>query len=262
MSAKEVPGDASGRGADYFDHWYADMQTHTTKDSLLARRFELPADLGSAGALHWDAVLEITRELRVPAGGLLVDLACGRGGYGIEVARRSEARLIGVDFSAVALKRARAIADRRLLPEQAEFCLGSLTDTALPTGAAAAVMCTDSVQFAEPPVAALREIRRALRPGGRVALTTWQPVSPGDPRLSPRLRYLDLDADLQKAGFDEVRVEERPTWRAAERRLWEEAVSMPNENNDNALASLQHEGHRSLETFDALRRVAAYATAP
>jgi len=123
VSAKEVPGDASGRGADYFDHWYADMQTHTTKDSLLARRFELPADLGSAGALHWDAVLEITRELRVPAGGLLVDLACGRGGYGIEVARRSEARLIGVDFSAVALKRARAIADRRLLPEQAEFCL-------------------------------------------------------------------------------------------------------------------------------------------
>jgi cyclopropane fatty-acyl-phospholipid synthase-like methyltransferase len=43
----------------------------------------------------------------MPQDGLLLDLACGRGGYGIEVARRAGARLLSVDFSSVALEQAR-----------------------------------------------------------------------------------------------------------------------------------------------------------
>lgn len=252
----------SARDAEYFDRWYADMETSATKDAILARNLNLPRDLGSAGILHWDAVPEIARELRVPSGGLLLDLACGRGGYGIEVARRSRARLIGVDFSIVALERARAIAAQRLQAGQAEFRSGTLTDTGLPAASADGVMCTDSVQFAEPPVAALREIRRVLRTGGRLALTTWQAASAGDPRVPDRLRHLDLGADLRAAGFQDVVVEDRPAWRAAERGVWEEATATPNEDNDLALSSLQEEGKRSLEAFDALRRVVAYATAP
>ena len=262
MDSEQPGGGQRARGADHFDRWYAAMETSGTKDAILARHFALPADLGSAGVLHWDALLEVAKELQVPAGGLLVDLACGRGGYGIEVARRSGASLIGIDFSAVALQRARTIAARRLPPDRADFRLGTLTETGLPTGIADAVMCTDSVQFADPPVAALREIRRVLRPGGLVVLTTWQAVSPGDRRLSPRLRHLDLDADLQAAGFDDVRVEDRPTWLAAERRMWEEAVATPNQSGDPALDSLQKEGQRSLDTIDALRRVVAFATTP
>ena len=45
----------------------------------------------------------VTRNLRLPPGGLLADIACGRGGYSIENARRAGARLLGVDFSVVAL---------------------------------------------------------------------------------------------------------------------------------------------------------------
>lgn len=262
VDPEQPDGGPPARGADHFDRWYAAMETADTKDAILARHFALPADLGSAGVLHWDALQEITRHLQVPAGGLLVDLACGRGGYGIEVARRRGASLIGVDFSAVALTRARTIADRWLRPGQAEFRLGALTETGLPTGIADAVMCTDSVQFADPPVAALREIRRMLRPGGRLVLTTWQAVSPGDQRLSPRLRHLDLEHDLQEAGFCDVRVEDKPTWLATERRMWEEAVATPNESGDLALDSLQQEGKRSLATIDTLRRVLATATSP
>ena len=261
MSSAQGSAKDSSRGAAYFDRWYAEMETSATKDALLARHFALPADLGPAGVLHWDAVLEISRELRLPGGGLLVDLACGRGGYGIEIARRGSASLLGIDFSAVSLERARVTAARRLRPGQAEFRLGSLTETGLATGVADALMCTDSVQFAEPPIAALREIRRVLRPGGRVVLTTWQAGTPGDPRLVPRLRELDLEADLQAAGFDDVRVEDRPPWLTAEREMWEEAVTTPNEGSDLALASLQEEGRRSLNVIDALRRVIAVASA-
>ncbi|WP_443061068.1 hypothetical protein [Streptomyces sp. NBC_00464] len=40
-----------------------------------------------------------------------------------------------------------------------------MLDTGLPGGAADAVMCVDAVQFGEPPLAALREFRRLLKPG-------------------------------------------------------------------------------------------------
>jgi SAM-dependent methyltransferase len=251
----------SSPDAAYFDHWYQAMESCGAQDAMLARHLALPADVGSAGILHWDAVGEITRELGVPDGGLLVDLACGRGSYGIEVARRSGATLIGIDFSVVALDRARATASRRLPAGQGTFQRGTLTECGLPEGEADALMCTDSVQFAEPPVAALREMCRVLRSGGRLALTTWQAATVGDPRVAAQLRHLDLEADLRAAGFGDVVVEDRPTWRAAERRLWEEAVATT-EHQDPALTSLQEEGRRSLQHFDALRRVVAFATAP
>jgi hypothetical protein len=58
-----------------------------------------------------------------------------------------------------------------------------------------------------------------------------------------------------------VRVQEKPRWREAERRMWQEALAVP-ADGDAALESLQAEGRRSLDTFDSVRRVLATATAP
>jgi len=120
------------RDALYFDRWYADMKAPSVKDVILRRNLAVPEDLGSVGVLHWNGVLELVASLHLRRGGLLVDVACGRGGYGVEVAQRSGARLVGVDFSAVALAHARTIAERRLPPRQAEFRIGTLTATELP----------------------------------------------------------------------------------------------------------------------------------
>ncbi|WP_162146198.1 class I SAM-dependent methyltransferase [Amycolatopsis vancoresmycina] len=38
---------------------------------------------------------------------VLVNLACGRGGYGLEIARRRGCRVVGIDFSEVAIEQAR-----------------------------------------------------------------------------------------------------------------------------------------------------------
>jgi len=258
----EQPRTRAALDSAYFDQWYADMETSPTKDVLLQRHLGIPAWLGSAGILHWDALTEIVTAVRLPAGGVLVDVACGRGGYGIELARRTAATLVGVDFSAVALEQARAIAARHLPPGQAGFHVGTLTDTGLGSGTADALVCTDSLQFAEPPVEALREFRRVLRPGGRLALTAWQPTTPGDPALAPRVRHLDVSGDLQAAGFVDVDVQDRPAWRAAERRVWEDAVASGGGEDDAALRSLSTEGEHALRTFDALQRVLAVAIAP
>jgi 2-polyprenyl-3-methyl-5-hydroxy-6-metoxy-1,4-benzoquinol methylase len=83
------------------------------------------------GLLGWDGIAEITAVLRLASGDTLVDLACGRGGYGLEIAARTGARLVGVDFSTEAVRQASEQARR--LGSAADFRVGDLAVTGAPT---------------------------------------------------------------------------------------------------------------------------------
>ena len=245
--------------AEYFDDWYASKATTPSVAEVTNRHMGLPAGL-DAGVVAAEAIPELIAGLGLKPGGTLLDLACGRGGYGLLIAGETGARLVGVDFSAQALAEARAQATR-LGVTDAEFRLGEITASGLRDDSADAVLCTDSIQFPDDPPAAYAEIRRVLRPGGRVALTCWEPVDPGDERLSARLRKVDLAAGLAGAGFTGIAVEDRPAWRARERALWEAADAI-DPGDDPALLSFRDEASRSLDHFDLIHRVLAVATAP
>src|SRR5215469_6114799 len=135
--------------AEYFDSWYADMTTSPVKDEIQQRHLGLPPHLLSTSVLGWEGIAEAVAALRLTAGGTLVDLACGRGGYGLEIAARTGARLIGVDFSAEAIRQAGGPARR--LGITADFRVGDLTATGLEAGSATAVLCVDAIQFAPQP---------------------------------------------------------------------------------------------------------------
>jgi SAM-dependent methyltransferase len=248
-----------GSLAEYFDGWYADMTQSPAKDEIQQRHLGLPPDLLSTSLLGWDGIAEAVAGLRLPPGGTLVDLACGRGGYGLEIAARTGARLTGVDFSAEAVRQAREQA--RQLGAAADFRVGDLAATGLEAGSADAVLCVDAIHFAPQPDAAYRELRRILTSAGRVVLTCWEPLDLGDERLPERLQRVDLGAGLTAAGFEEVEVRDRPGWRARERAMWEEAAAL-DPGSDPALHSFHDEGVRVLETFDLVRRVIATATVP
>jgi predicted ester cyclase/SAM-dependent methyltransferase len=244
--------------AKYFDGWYADMTGSPVKDEIQQRHLGLPPHLLSTSLLGWDGVAEAVTALRLSPGGTLVDLGCGRGGYGLEIAARSGARLVGVDFSAEAVRQAREHARR--LGAATEFRIGDLAATGLDAGSADAVLCVDAIHFAPRPGAAYREIRRILAAGGRVALTCWEPVQPGDERVPERLRHVDVRAGLTAAGFGDIEVGDRAGWRARERAMWAEAAAL-DPGDDPALRSFRDEGVRSLAIFGLLRRVMAAATA-
>lgn len=238
--------------AAYFDDWYADMRNSPQKDEIEQRHLGLPAHVLSTSLLTWDGIAEVTAALDLSPGDVLLDLACGRGGYGLEVAARTGARHLGLDFSAEAVRQAAEYAAQ--LGRDADFRVGDLADTGLDDHSVDAVMVIDSIQFAPDPSAAYAEIRRVLRPGGRVVLTGWEPRDRSDEHLSERLRTADLAAGLTAAGFTAVQVEERPDWRAVERTMWEEAAAL-DPGDDAALVSFHEEGVRSLATWDAIRRV-------
>ena len=113
--------------AEYFDGWYADMTRSPVKDEIQQRYLGLPPHLLSTSLLGWDGIAEATEGLSLLSGDTLVDLACGRGGYGLEVAARTGARLVGVDFSAEAVRQAREQA--RWLGAEADFRIGDLAAT-------------------------------------------------------------------------------------------------------------------------------------
>ncbi len=245
--------------AAYFDGWYADMASTPAKDEIMQRHLGLPPDLVTTSTIPWEAIAEIETGLHLDPGDTLLDLACGRGGIGLELAARTGARVIGVDLSAEAVRQARDTARR--LNCAGDFLIGELTATGLDADTVDAVLCIDSIQFADPPEAAYREIRRVLVPGGRVVLTSWEPRAVGDAGLPARLRAVDLAAGLTSAGFEDIQVREQPIWRSTEHAMWQEAAALDPGDNA-ALRSFHDEGVQSLETFDRLRRVSATATAP
>lgn len=244
--------------AAYFEQWYADMATASVKDEIQQRHLGLPPELLSTSLLSWDGLAEVADALALAPGEVLVDLACGRGGYGIELASRTGARLVGIDFAPTAVEVARASAAARVV--DAEHRVGDMVDTGLPDDVADAVVVVDAIQFPADPAAAYREIHRILRPGGRVALTCWEPVDRADPALPERLRAVDLRAGLAAAGFVDIDVRDRPQWRSAERAMWVEAAAV-DPGGDPALESFRDEGVRVLAAFDATRRVLATARA-
>jgi len=244
--------------AEYFDEWYGNMAGRAPRDEFHQRHLGLPPHLLSTSLLTWDGIAEVVEALRLPPGEQLLDLACGRGGYGLEIAARTGAVLVGVDFSTEAIRQAGENARRA--GSTASFQVGELAATGLPAGSCAAVVCVDAIQF-DPRPEAYAELRRVLRPGGRVVLTTWEARDRADERVVPRLRAVDTEAGLANAGFVEVEIRERAAWQAAERALWEEAAALdPGEDPD--LRSLHDEGARVLAQFDGVRRVLAAATAP
>ena len=245
--------------AEYFDGWYADQAAMPAVAEIMNRHMGFPPGT-RAGVVPAEAIPELAEELRLRPGSTLLDLACGRGAYGLLVAKQAGTSLIGVDFSAQALTEAREQA-ARMGVSNASFRIGELTATGLPDASVEAVLCTDAIQFPDEPASAYDEIRRVLKPGGRVVLTCWEPLDRNDERLSLRVRRANLGAGLRQAGFTDVEVRDRPSWLAREHALWEEAVTL-DPGDDPALRSLHAEGVKSLQWTALLRRVLAVATNP
>lgn len=106
-----------------FDTWHANAADSPAWARIFRQALGLPPQIVSNSLLTGAGLAEVVTALRVAPGQILVDLACGRGGYGREVARRTRARLVGLDFSAVAV----AIAARGEPRGQARFCVADFT---------------------------------------------------------------------------------------------------------------------------------------
>jgi cyclopropane fatty-acyl-phospholipid synthase-like methyltransferase len=178
-------GDAAGRVADYYDA--------NTRPFYLERWH--PEDLhfglfapGADSRDHRAAVKTMTSAIvapaRIRAGEHVLDAGCGVGGAALDLARDTGCRVLGVTVSPlqveIATERANALSLAHLARFERADCSAHLpcADASIDVVVTIEAAC----HFEDKP-AFLRECRRVLRPGGRLAGSDWMAAdgtSPAD----------------------------------------------------------------------------------
>src|SRR4051812_11083329 len=179
----------------------------------------------------------LMEQLGVKPGDRVLDVACGTGAASREAARvaGADGAVTGVDLGEPTLAVARSFdPDSGAAP--IEFLQGDATALPVEDAAYDVALCQHGLQFFPDKPAALAEMRRALRSGGRLAIATWTDVErnpfwaviqalekhvgaeAGAVLNSPfALPAAELERLVSEAGFEDVdmRVEEQEcTWDA------------------------------------------------
>ena len=237
-----------------YDSLYSAYAASAKLHELFVTAFdeELPPEVEPFSFVPVDGLRLIASRLALGEGDRLLDVACGRGGPGMWLARESGAWLLGVDPSSVAVEHA---TNRRTLfglEERATFTIGefgALSAAGVADESVDGVLCIDSIQFAPDLAATLADILRCLRPGGRLAVTCWV----GSFKFPAR-----LGEDLAAAGFTEVETTEHPDWLERQRAIHKAALAIDPEevdDDDVGLRNLRAEAEVALPMLERIRRV-------
>jgi len=108
----------------------------------------------------------------VAAGQRLLDVACGTGVVAVTAARRG-AKVAGLDLTPALVARARENAE--IAGVAVEFVEGDAEALPYPDAAFDVVLSQFGHMFAPRPAVVVREMLRVLKPGGRLAFSTWPP---------------------------------------------------------------------------------------
>jgi arsenite methyltransferase len=133
-----------------------------------AVRWLLGDELHPGGEATTRRALEL---IGVEAGESLLDVASGTGASAILAAREFGCLVAGVDYGAEAVRGAQRAADAAGLCDQVGFIVGDAEALPFADGEFDAVLCECSLSSFPDKPRALAEIRRVLRPRGRLALT-------------------------------------------------------------------------------------------
>jgi ubiquinone/menaquinone biosynthesis C-methylase UbiE len=119
---------------------------------------------------------ETIERLKLPSGARVLDVCSGSGASAIPAAQAvgPKGSVLAVDLAQNLLALARAKANALGL-KNVEFRNGDLLDPAIPAAHFDAVICVFGIFFVPDMQAAVRALWRAVRPGGRLAITTWGP---------------------------------------------------------------------------------------
>jgi 2-polyprenyl-3-methyl-5-hydroxy-6-metoxy-1,4-benzoquinol methylase len=228
--------------ADAFDQSHRGRMRSTAVEAIYRSAFgqDNPAP-ARPSAFYSAATLQAAiTALDLRPGRVLADLGCGHGGPSLWAAQQTGATVIGIDLSPAGIELARRRAAQLGLQARASFTAGDLTATGLPGASADAVMSMDVLPFVPAKAAAIREVARILRPGGRFAFTTWEqlthPAAGDDPqrqalaatfRGHPLLQSAQVDYRqlTGQAGLTIEAYHEPPGWRPQQQALAEGIIA-------------------------------------
>ncbi len=178
---------------------------------------EFPEGVDCFGFVTQTDLKHIAEFININKGDLIADIACGRGGPGMWVARETGANLIGVDISEDAVH----FAEKRIqdfdLNDKAKFNTGNFYHTGIESNSCNGVMCVDALWMAVDKEQTFSEIARILKKNGRLIFTTWDGNIPFMPD--------DNKALLQNSGFEIVHYQETEGWKQRQLLVYEKVIA-------------------------------------
>jgi len=182
----------------------------TVSADILRKRGEYDADQAYFDLLlewqltgRWRPRVEgILREIRrhLPRQARVLDVGCAIGTFAVELARRTDAGVVALDFSVTALRTAQQLAREARLADRVAFLAGAAEVTGLRSASFDLVIAADVIEHLVDPDAFLREVVRLLRPGGVLVLESPNTLFRQFPAY-PRLRRLADRLGLQDSRF-------------------------------------------------------------
>jgi demethylmenaquinone methyltransferase/2-methoxy-6-polyprenyl-1,4-benzoquinol methylase len=115
----------------------------------------------------------------------VLDVATGTAAVAIELARRHGCRVVGVDQSAEMLAEGRRRAEAAGLAERVELLQARAEELPFEDAGFAGLTFTYLLRYVDDPAATMRELARAVRPRGRIAMLEFSVPS----RLLPRAAW-------------------------------------------------------------------------
>lgn len=141
-----------------------------------AATYDAAADLFDHPAnVFWDRFGRSTiNRLDLKPGALVLDVCCGSGASALPAAEAvgDNGYVIGIDLAEKLLDLGRTKAKNKKL-NNVEFRIGNMLDTGFADASFDTVVCVFGIFFSVDISAAIRELWRVLRPGGKLAVTTW-----------------------------------------------------------------------------------------
>lgn len=162
---------------------------------------------------HWPNFLLILDRLELRPEDTLLEVGCGGGAF-LHKALESGCRATGIDHSGEMVRLATAQNRDAVARGTLMVLMGEADRLPVPDATFSCAVMTGVIGFLPDPVAALREIHRALRPGGRIVVFGGTAALRGTPAapepFASRIRFFDvpeIEEVARQAGFVEVRAD-------------------------------------------------------
>ncbi len=166
---------------------------------------EFPEDTDNFSFVTLSDLNNMAKFSNLKQGDCFADIACGRGGPGMWLARKTNTNIKGIDISENAVKSANQRIQEFGLNGRADFKTGTFYNTGLETESCDGAISVDALWMAPDRNKAFAEIARILKPNARFVFTTWDGNIPFMPK--------DHKESLVDSGFEIEMYEETEGWK-------------------------------------------------
>lgn len=160
---------------DFYERFYATVNQSSVHARFCERSFD--RNLCQHGFSDMAQIDAAITALQLAPGHHLLDLGCGNGMIAEYISDKTGAHVTGLDYIPEAIRQATArTADKG---DRLRFSVGEINALTLPPATFDAILSIDTIYFSNDYTITIRQLKEALRPGGRMAFFYSYGLEPG-----------------------------------------------------------------------------------